>query len=98
MWAATFGRVACVEKLLLAGASVNAQDARGNSALQHAAQGQHSSQNTEERDRRATLIVAMLLEAGAEKALANYAGKTARRYAEKRRHTRVIALLRDRPA
>ena len=98
MWAAAFGRVACVERLLLAGASVNAQDAHGNSALQHAAHGQHSSRNTEERDRRAALIVAILLEAGAEKALVNHAGKTARRYAEKRRHTRVIVLLRDRPA
>ena len=98
MWAAAFGRVACVERLLLAGASVNAQDAHGNSALQHAAHGQHSSRNTEERDRRTALIVAMLLEAGVDKALVNHAGKTARRYAEKRRHTRVIVLLRDRPA
>ena len=38
-----------------------------------------------------------LLEVGADKALVDYAGKTAHRYAETRRHTRVIALLRDRP-
>ena len=98
MWAAASGRVACVERLLLAGASVNAQNHYGNTALQHAAGGLHSSRDTQERDRRAALIVAMLLEAGAEKALVNHAGKTARRYAEKRRHTRVIVLLRDRPA
>ena len=80
---------------VLAGASVNAQNYYGNIALQHAAQGLHSSQDTQERDHRAALIVARLLEAGADKALVDYAGKTARRYAETRRHTRVIALLRD---
>jgi hypothetical protein len=97
MWAAASGRVVCVEKLLLAGASVNAQNHYVNTALQHAAWGQHSSQNTQERDRRAALIVARLLEAGADKALVDHAGKTACRYAETRRHTRVMALLRDRP-
>ena len=37
MWAAASGRVACVERLLLTGASVNAQNALGNSVLQHTA-------------------------------------------------------------
>ena len=97
MWAATLGCVACVERLLLVGASVNAQNHYGNTALQHAAGGLHSSRDTQKRDHRAALIVARLLEAGADKALVDYDGKTARHYAETRRHTRVIALLCDRP-
>ena len=43
------------------------------------------------------LIVALLLEVGADKALVDNAGKTACHYAETREHTRAMKMLRDLP-
>ena len=99
MWAAAFGRVAYCLRLVAEGAdaSVNAQDADGYSALHYAAEGTWSFGDTEVRAHRAVLIVVLLLEMGADKALVDNAGKTACHYAETRGHTRAMKMLRDLP-
>ena len=99
MWAAAFGRVVCCARLVLAGAgaSVNAQDADGHSALHHAANGTYSFGDTLVRAHHTVLIVALLIEVGADKALVDNAGKTACHCAETREHTRAMKMLRDLP-
>ena len=99
MWAAAFGRVAYCLRLVAEGAdaSVNAQDADGYSALHYAAEGTWSFGDTEVRAHRAVVIVVLLLEMGADKALVDNAGKTACHYAETRGHTRAMKMLRDLP-
>ena len=77
MAAAYRSHPACVEALLVGGAAVNTQDEDNWTALHFAARGDLEVGNPQSRDRRAASVVALLLEAGADKTLVGRGGTTA---------------------